>query len=423
MNTHTKKALFVLLLLGLGIGLSVFVDEQEKQLMGPKGMALDHDNQLYIYSDFHLHKLGSQHSRTPISDLGFSNHFMDFLFLPDGQLLVSESPGTKLFRCQLETKQCHLFASSDKWLFVHLTYDPKTKHIVTAGNTEPTIRLYSESGALLAEKSYEKISNTINDLSFAHDGRLAIAFAGQGSIILTDSDARNFGEKVGSIDYMPIWIKKIEENPERIFEMFTIPRHPMSILQANDGRWWIALTDGMDSAATLIAYNEDNKEVDIELPFEGGDAGLGNIIQLPSKGMLLSDPYHFNIRQLSERHVWIPDFGPDAFGQSLHDLKQSKRWYNLAWYASGIWVIIMLFCLLRLNEKNEAPQSTQSMTKHASPKKESKRKYSNTATKDKKIQTSHLRKTPLSRATSPSFTHHHLALVTMPYNTKEACFT
>ncbi|MDQ6963186.1 MAG: hypothetical protein Q9M28_11790 [Mariprofundaceae bacterium] len=332
MNSHTKKAFIILLLVGLGVYLSLFSGEQENQLLGPKSMAIDHDNQLYIYSDFNLHQLGSQHRKIPISELGFSHHLMDFVFLPDGQLLVSESPGTKLFRCQLATRQCDLFASSDKWLFVHLAYDPKTKHIVTAGNIEPTMHLYNESGTLLAEKSYDKIMHTINDLSFAHDGRLAVALAGERSISLVDSSVRNFGHELKTIDYTTLLVNKIETDPEKILETLFMPQFPMSVVQAKNGRWWIALTDGLDGAATLISYNEKTNEIDMELPFEGGDAGLGNIIELPSQDLLLSDPYHFNVRQLSERQVWIPDFGPESFQQDLSDLKQVKRWYGLAWY-------------------------------------------------------------------------------------------
>lgn len=314
-----------------------------------------------------------------LTDLNIADHFGDFDFFSNGDILINRDeflpnfkdrietfrrdantnlskpkPGRGLQRCDLTTLSCSLFTDQIPMLqgAFYLFIDRATDDVYLADISRHHIRKLDKDGDVLAEIT--------NDLAFPNqiwleDSTLWIVDTNHHKIKAVNADTDTFGVL-------------IEEHRTALSDQHIWP----SAFAKVAGKWWITISNNAMEDAKVVTFTSRWKKVkSLDLP---ANADPISSLVLHDK-VLITDANQYALYQFDFKGSQLADFASQdtlsgiqaALLKSKAKSKQLILWSNYSlWTAIGLFIPIFIFALFQaqkdsLKKKEQAIISAEKL--------------------------------------------------------------
>jgi len=301
-----------------------------------------------------------------LSTLQIKDHFGDFAFFSNGDLLINRdtflptttdkvntflrkenrdqtlvSNGVGLQRCDLSRLSCKQFTTEIPSLqgAFHLFINPKTDDVYLADTSRHAIRKLNQEGDLLAELT--------SDLYFPNQvwlnkSKLWIVDTNNHVMKAVQADTDRFGHL-------------IEQHTTTTAQPWVWP----SAFSKVEGKWWVTISDNAMENAKVLIFNSlwgERDQLDL-----GDDADPISSLVIDHK-VIITDGAQFKLHQFDFKRNQLEDFAiHDTHSQGIHPalqknkaiVKKYTQWSNYClWFTISLFVIIFILAILHARKGN-----------------------------------------------------------------------
>lgn len=375
MNAKVHPLVAVLVIVATIVALAVWAwgTGQAKEIGGPAELLVSPSGHLYVQMQNRLleHDTDGQFvKRHELSALGVERVLGAIGFFPNGDILLrlgpdersfldnaraylrhrnekpaqSDSAGSGLHRCTLETAECRPFGTGriDFKAAFGVYIDSKSNAVYVSDTTRHLLRKYSATGEHLADsEGGYKFPNQV----LMHDGRLYVANTNHHEVRIVSPETDDFGREIAAVNVVP-------SSATRNQQIW-----PSHFARVGD-EWWVNnMRSAMNEGGIYIFDDSWNFKTRVDLP-----AGADPIGLIPFNGeVLVSDWNNDRVHRVLVNGVHVGDFESPGLRLLVAESIE-RRWKNqaIAWFALialGLMIFGMLVQALLTNTPPDAPDS------------------------------------------------------------------
>ncbi|MGI9237692.1 MAG: hypothetical protein ACR2QZ_09870 [Woeseiaceae bacterium] len=352
-NVHPLVAALVILVTVVAVGVWMWGSGEAARIGGPAELRTSPAGHLYVQVRNQLieHDASGTYVKThDLADLGVDLFLGSFAFFSNGDILLRRgpdprsfidnvrafqrktnqqslepiTPGSGLYRCNLETRSCRLFGDSAiDFKAAHGIYiDWETDEVYVSDTTRHVLRKFSAGGDVLAEPVGRfRFPNQL--LMF--NERLLIADTNHHVIRIVDARSTSFGNDLSRKDVVP---------PRARAAGQTWPSH---FARVGD-EWWVNnMRNGMNEGGIYVF---DENWIFLRKAVLPPDADPISLIAFGGK-VLVSDWNNDKVHRLSATGAPLPEFESAGLNVIVAAAQESRRRYDIYKYGG-----VALFALV-----------------------------------------------------------------------------
>lgn len=349
-RVHPLIATLVILATLACIGVWAWASGQAKAIGGPAELLVSPSGHLYVQMQNYLLEHDTQAQfvrRHDLSALGVDRVLGALAFFPNGEILlrrggdertfydniraylrlqnekpaVATTPGSGLYRCQLETSECRPFGTDriDFNAAFSVYIEPNGDAVYFSDTTRHVLRKYSGDGEHLADsKTGYKFPNEL----MLHDEKLYVANTNHHEVRVVSPDTGSFGREIVSVDVVPASASRNKQ---------VWPSH---VARVGDDWWVNNMRSDMSDGGIYIFDDDWQFKVRVDLP-DGADP----IESLAFNGeVLVTDWNNDRVHRVLVNGVRAGDFDSPGL-QALVAESIERRWQ---YQASAYFALVVL---------------------------------------------------------------------------------
>lgn len=363
----------VILLTFLAIGVWVWGSGEAKKIGGPAGLRVDPDGHLFIQIQNQLlehdadgvflkqHDLGAMGAEIILGSVVFFSdgdillrlgtdprslydNVRAYQRLTNERSLSPQSPGSGLYRCDLDTAVCQRFGTDgvDFKAAYSVFIDWQTDDVYIADTTRHLLRKYSANGDALAEP----VGGFLFPNQLLLDGeRLFVVDTNHHQIRIVNKDSGRFGEKIEAVNVVPDLAARTGQ---------TWPTHIARV----DNEWWVNnMRTGMNEGGIYIFDNDWRYDRSVTLP---PDADPIALVALGDE-VLISDWNNDRIYRVARTGQRLDDFSSSGLEQVLAESRKTRLQYTIYSYAGiALFILVLAGIFIRAMAMPKPENDTKS---------------------------------------------------------------
>lgn len=356
-NVHPLVVALVLILTGIAIGTWMWGSGLAAGIGGPAELKADPDGHAYVQIQDKLveHGANGQYLKThSLGDMGVDIFLGGFDFFSNGDILLRlgpdprstgdnlrafqrtsneqsiepESPGSGLFRCELDTKSCTRFGQDGvDFKAAHgIFIDRRTDDVYISDTTRHLLRKHSSDGTAL--------SGSVGGFKFPNqllifDENLYVADTNHHEVRVIDPLTESFGEELGRKNVTP---------EAAIAARQTWPSH---FIRVGNGWWVNNMRTGMNQGGIYLFDDNWRFTRTLDLPDDADPIALLAV----RDEVWISDWYNDKVRRFSRTGEPLSDLDSSGLNDILSLSRVERRKFEMIGF-SGI--ALFLFVLAGL---------------------------------------------------------------------------